>query len=1034
MIRKKNLKRTGNLIICMIFVLFIAAFGSRNIFSAKAAGEKETIANVVIFVDFADTTHAHTGGFTEDCFKVNAKVTFELFDGDGRNGSAVNQRALKQYLNQISYGKVEVINIYPQYDGNAFTPLTLKNNADYYLNNDGLIIAEIAESLKSYNAENLDLYENDGCVDNLTIVLPYGTDDAYSQYIAHKAVYGGAERVNGCLIRNYNVLLEGGVYLGVNRSGTIIHEFLHTLDYPDLYRSSGTFDAGKPVGMWDIMASASLAVQYPLAYQRSSISGWFSIPTVTESVPGYSLYAASAATESTKDNQAVILKTDYSDTEFFVLEYRKQGSLYGGGGYANELDCKIPGSGLIIYRVNTRYSGNFQGPPDMIYIFRPGDEYNENGYEAGNGESDKSFLSAESGRTSYGSSDLSKSLADGAITYADGTNSGIVISNVGSTDGDTITFDISFTDINETGYWQLISTEQPDNDTSVSSASYLDEDGTMYFIQRKENNPGGSAYLYQYSGQTWSRVGSAPSGREHCLGKYHDTFYTAYIDSNSYAKLAKWNGAGWTEVYASASQVNEVDMSVGTDGVYMVWINADGSKVSACRYGDFGAKELGKQIAASSGYAANPSISAENGHAAVMYREAFNNNKVYVKEYDESADSWYDVGNVDFSANNGMIKVYRNKIYMLKNGTSFGYNECYMYVYDLTENSGTWEQLGSNCYAEESITDMAVCFNGNSPYIVYFGGSSYQVCAMGLVDNKWQPLGSRVTNGIISGIGAYCSNGNVYVTYLSNDTGKVYIKAHQTNSTDDTSEYVPASTPIPVPSVTPVPAVTPTPSAVPTPALTPKPTEGPAPTTAVGTPAPTKKPELPPGWPFIDVAVNPGSWKYENIKFVYEYGIMTGVKSDEFQPDVPLNRAMFASVIYRLAGSPEVAYKNVFTDVPAGKWYSNAIIWAYDNKIVAGLGNGRYGIDENITREQVARMLMEFAKVQGYDVSDSADFGRFADASEVSRWAADNMRWAVGAGIISGSTKDGVYYMNPKGQATRAECAVMLTKFIKKFR
>ena len=186
-------------------------------------------------------------------------------------------------------------------------------------------------------------------------------------------------------------------------------------------------------------------------------------------------------------------------------------------------------------------------------------------------------------------------------------------------------------------------------------------------------------------------------------------------------------------------------------------------------------------------------------------------------------------------------------------------------------------------------------------------------------------------------------------------------------------------------------------------------------------------------WPFTDVAVNPGNWKYENIRFVNEKGVMTGVNAREFQPDAPLTRAQFASVIYRMAGSPKVTYQNVFKDVLSGKWYSNAIIWAYENKIVAGLGEGRYGIDDNITREQMARMLMEFAKVQKYDVSDISDFDKFADASQVSRWAADNMRWAVGSGIISGSTKDGKYYMNPKGNATRAECAVMLTKFIQKY-
>lgn len=202
---------------------------------------------------------------------------------------------------------------------------------------------------------------------------------------------------------------------------------------------------------------------------------------------------------------------------------------------------------------------------------------------------------------------------------------------------------------------------------------------------------------------------------------------------------------------------------------------------------------------------------------------------------------------------------------------------------------------------------------------------------------------------------------------------------------------------------------------------------------------PTSEPSVrptavpPSSWPFLDVAVKPGNWRYDNVKFVYEYGIMTGVKADQFQPDVPLTRAQFASVIYRMAGTPKVSYKGIFTDVPAGKWYSDAIIWAYEKGIVAGLGGGRYGVNENITREQMARMLMEFARVQGYDTSARADFANFADGSQVSRWAAENMRWAVGSGIISGSTKDGKYYMNPKGEAKRVECAVMLTKFIQKY-
>ncbi len=253
-------------------------------------------------------------------------------------------------------------------------------------------------------------------------------------------------------------------------------------------------------------------------------------------------------------------------------------------------------------------------------------------------------------------------------------------------------------------------------------------------------------------------------------------------------------------------------------------------------------------------------------------------------------------------------------------------------------------------------------------------------------------------------------------------------------SYDESMDPGPMQTP--TPGINPDPTPTPGTDPAPIPTSTPGTDPTPIPTSTPGTdpiPGPTATPAPDKDWTFTDVKVIPGNWKYENIRFVNEKGIMTGVKADQFKPDDQLTRAQFASVIYRLAGSPQVSYRDIFSDVPAGKWYSNAIIWAYENKIVAGLGEGRYGIDDNITREQMARMLMELVKVQQYDTSDEADFGRFEDASQVSRWAAENMRWAVGAGIISGSTRDGKYYMNPKGEATRAECAVMLTKFVQKY-
>lgn len=185
-------------------------------------------------------------------------------------------------------------------------------------------------------------------------------------------------------------------------------------------------------------------------------------------------------------------------------------------------------------------------------------------------------------------------------------------------------------------------------------------------------------------------------------------------------------------------------------------------------------------------------------------------------------------------------------------------------------------------------------------------------------------------------------------------------------------------------------------------------------------------------FPFSDISIIKNNWKYESVKYVYSKGIMNGISGTTwFEPDSQLTRAMFATVLYRMAGSPAVTYTNKFADVPEGKYYSNAIIWANQKGIVKGVGDGtNYGVDQNITREQIAKMLNEYAKVSGYDVSQSKALDEFTDKDTVSTWATGYMQWATGAGLISGKPNgDGTNRLDPQGEATRAECAKMLMMF-----
>ena len=204
--------------------------------------------------------------------------------------------------------------------------------------------------------------------------------------------------------------------------------------------------------------------------------------------------------------------------------------------------------------------------------------------------------------------------------------------------------------------------------------------------------------------------------------------------------------------------------------------------------------------------------------------------------------------------------------------------------------------------------------------------------------------------------------------------------------------------------------------------------------TAQPTKAPTASPDTPVELPFSDVNTAPGYWKYESIKFVYEKNIMNGINgTTRFDPDEPLTRAMFATVLYRMAGEPSVTFENCFSDVGKGRYYDNAILWAYKSGIVNGYADGSYGVDDYITREQIAKMLRVYAQVRGYSTDERANISLYPDAFEVSGWATEHMSWAVGCGMINGKNVGGTYYLDAKGNATRAECAAMLTRFMGRY-
>ena len=176
--------------------------------------------------------------------------------------------------------------------------------------------------------------------------------------------------------------------------------------------------------------------------------------------------------------------------------------------------------------------------------------------------------------------------------------------------------------------------------------------------------------------------------------------------------------------------------------------------------------------------------------------------------------------------------------------------------------------------------------------------------------------------------------------------------------------------------------------------------------------------------PFTDIN---GHWAADVIGKVYIDGIMNGVSDTEFGPDMTLTRGMVVTILYGLEGKPEVTAENKFTDVSEDQYYCNAVIWAYENGIVAGMGENVFAPNDNITRQQLATIMLQYAKFQGADVSKTTSLAAYKDADQVSAWAVEGMEWAVANGIISGKG-DGI--LDAQGTATRAECAQIIYNFI----
>lgn len=190
-----------------------------------------------------------------------------------------------------------------------------------------------------------------------------------------------------------------------------------------------------------------------------------------------------------------------------------------------------------------------------------------------------------------------------------------------------------------------------------------------------------------------------------------------------------------------------------------------------------------------------------------------------------------------------------------------------------------------------------------------------------------------------------------------------------------------------------------------------------------------------PGGHFTDM---PGKsdWAHGGIEYAIAAGLLCGTSATTFSPDMTMSRAMTVQLLYNfdcrsveMAGTD--APRGTFTDVPAGRWYEKAVLWAAGRDIVSGVGDGRFDPDAAVTREQIAAMLYRYAQAKGCDTGGRAALTGFPDAESISAFACAPLQWAVAVGLISGETNNGVTTLDPQGVATRAQAACIAMRFDK---
>lgn len=694
--------------------------------------------NLVLMVNFSED-----GANT---FQTNFSRYQEMYTGP----ESEPNRSLSQYISTISDGQVTVNTYFPQVVNNVFLPVTIQGSASAYpdASSGEQFVQQVITAAQNMSElsfpEKLDSMRGDRYIDNLTIIVQVDGNNASGAFGSRKADWGDNQTLlHGWHVGAYNVLPTNMLRLGTAYDqgyALASHEFLHTLGAPDLYRTAG--EDGDPVGRWwDLMAGPNLTASYPLAYTRSELR-WMDIETLKESGT-YTLWP----TEGVSGTRAYILKTSRSDSEFFVVEYRKKPE------NKQDYDYYIPESGLIVYRVNNAvdYHTNKEGN-NYIYVFR------KDTTDPAKAQED-AFKATVGGqyRSSLGSSDLNAHYTSDTIFYSDGSNSGIVIDNVVTKEDGSVSFDVEFPVLSADSYWL----PKGESINGLSSPAITgDTTGNSLYLAGIVNENGKNQlkiYSLGASDSSWKVMQAAADvdwGSQVDILSVAGKVYVAYTDASGYLCVLQVSAENVQPIYRSQTAIYPLRMELlyEQDSLWISYAAGNTLKLINVWQPDGSLPPL--------------TVSGANISGTKHF---FYDNKWYAVYCDYFAQG---------TDGNGCIAVLQNgywqKLYTMDRlGKASSVDACVaggrLYLAAANNSNAATAMLtyDGQQWNENILTDIQskdvvrLVVKDRIPYVFWTSGNEKTLQAAYLKDDSWQKLASTI--GIdINGFDIFCGDNTLY--------------------------------------------------------------------------------------------------------------------------------------------------------------------------------------------------------------------------------------------------------------------------------